>query len=101
MSAPIGSIHLLRSQFHYGWSRDHQPLVSVASGAEVPLEGQGASGGQLSPGSTAVDIANLDFNLVNPVTGPIFVEGARPGDVLEVELRHLEVGGWGWTGLIP
>src|ERR1700694_5238592 len=101
MGAPIGSIHLVRSQFHYGWNRDHQPLVSVASGAEITLETLDASGGQLSPGSSAAEIATLDFNLVNPVTGPIFVEGARPGDVLQVELLHIEPGGWGWTGLIP
>src|ERR1700682_917525 len=95
------SIHLVRSRVHFGWSRDNQPLVSVASGADVTLETQDASGGQLSPGSTAAEIATLDFDRVNPVTGPIFVEGAMPGDVLEVELLSIEPGAWGWTAQIP
>lgn len=95
------SIHLLRSQVHFGWSRDHRPLLTVASGSEVNLETQDASAGQLSPGSTAADIANLDFDRVNPVTGPIFVEGAKPGDVLQVELLNVEPGEWGWTAQIP
>jgi acetamidase/formamidase len=95
------SIHLVRSQVHFGWNRDHQPLASVASGAEVTLETQDASGGQLSPGATAAEIGTLDFERVNPVTGPIYVEGAMPGDVLEVELLSIEPGGWGWTAQIP
>lgn len=95
------SIHLVRSQVHLGWSRDHQPLVSVASGSEVTLETQDASGGQLSGTSTTADLASLDSERVNPVTGPIFVEGAKPGDVLQVELLSVEVGTWGWTAELP
>ena len=96
-----GSIHLVRSQVHFGWSRDHQPLLSVASGAEVTLETQDASGGQLTSHSTVAEIATLNFDRVNPVTGPIFVEGAMPGDVLEVELLNIDPGAWGWTAQIP
>jgi acetamidase/formamidase len=102
MSAPVvRSIHFVRSQVHFGWNRDHPPLLSVASGSEVSLETQDASGGQFSPRSTADDVARLDFERVNPVTGPIFVEGAHPGDVLQVELLEIESGSWGWTAEIP
>ena len=102
MSTPVvRSIHLVRSQVHFGWNRDHPPLLSIASGSEVSLETQDASGGQFSPRSTADDVAKLDFERVNPVTGPIFVEGAHPGDVLQVELLEIEPGSWGWTAEIP
>ena len=102
MNTPnVGSIHLLRSQVHFGWNRDHPPLLSVASGAEVTLETQDASGGQFSARSTAADVEQLDFERVNPVTGPINVEGARPGDVLQVELLEIDPGSWGWTAQIP
>ena len=102
MGAPaVRSIHLLRSQVHYGWSRDHPPVTTVASGAEVTLETADASGGQLTASSTAGAIASLDFATVNPATGPIYVEGARPGDVLQIDLLEIEPGSWGWTGQIP
>jgi acetamidase/formamidase len=102
MSTPVvRSIHLVRSQVHFGWNRDHQPLLTVAPGAEVTLETQDASGGQFTPQSTATDVGQLDFERVNPVTGPIFVEGAHPGDVLEVELLEIQPGSWGWTAEIP
>ncbi len=102
MAAPaMRSIHLLRSQVHYGWSRDHPPVTTVASGAEVTLETVDASGGQFSASSTAVAITRLDFATVNPATGPIYVEDAHPGDVLQVDLLELEPGSWGWTGQVP
>jgi acetamidase/formamidase len=95
------SLHLVRDQVHYGWSRDHPALCQVASGAELSVETQDASGGQLRPGSTAASVATLDFGRVNPVCGPVWVEGARAGDVLQVDILAVEPGSYGWTALIP
>jgi acetamidase/formamidase len=60
-----------------------------------------ASGSQLSPESTLGDVATLDFSKVNPVTGPVFVDGAEPGDVLKITLLSFVPSGWGWTANIP
>jgi acetamidase/formamidase len=95
------SFHLARGQVHHGWSRDHEPALRVASGDVVTVETQDASGGQLGPGSTSSAVAELDFERVNPVSGPVHVEGARPGDVLQVEILAVEPGSYGWTALIP
>ncbi|TGS10642.1 acetamidase/formamidase family protein, partial [Mesorhizobium sp. M1C.F.Ca.ET.187.01.1.1] len=51
--------------------------------------------------STAADIAKLDFAGINPVTGPIFVEGAEPGDALKVTIEMFKPSGFGWTANIP
>jgi acetamidase/formamidase len=75
--------------------------LTAAPGDVVELETVEASGGQLGPASTVADVAALDFARVNPVTGPIFVDGARPGDALKVTLLEFEPSGWGWTALIP
>ena len=48
-----------------------------------------------------LDIARLDFGKINPVAGPIFVEGAAPGDVLKATLLSFTPSGWGWTANIP
>jgi acetamidase/formamidase len=100
-AAGTATVHLARHQIHHGWSRDHPPALTVPSGAELTVETQDASGGQLRPGSTHESVAQLDFSKVNPVCGPVFVEGARPGDVLQVEILALESGTHGWTALIP
>ena len=94
-------VRLLHDQVHYGWSRDHEPVLAVASGSEVSFEVQDASGGQLRPGSSSISVAALDFARVNPVCGPVEVEGARPGDVLEIAILAVEPKAYGWTALIP
>jgi acetamidase/formamidase len=67
----------------------------------LTVDTQDASGGQLRPGSTHESVRSLDFSLVNPVNGPVFVEGARPGDVLQVDILAVSPGSYGWTALIP
>ena len=95
------AVRLLHDRSHFGWSRDHPPQLSIASGTEVSFEVDDASGGQLRPGCSAQSVAELDFERVNPVCGPVFVEGALPGDVLQVEILAVEPDSYGWTALIP
>ena len=86
---------------HFGWDNAIEPVLRVAAGAELEVGTVDASGGQLTADSTAADVAELDFARVNPVTGPVYVEGAEPGDALEVEVLDFEENSWGWTALIP
>ena len=43
----------------------------------------------------------MDMGNVNPVTGPVYVKGAEPGDTLQVEILELAPNDWGWTAIIP
>lgn len=95
------SLHLLRTRSHLGWNRDFEPVLSVRSGSELTVETQDASGGQLGPGSTSRSVAELDFERVNPVWGPVFVEDAHPGDVLQVDILAVEPESHGWTAIVP
>ena len=90
-----------RHDHHIGWDNANPPILTVAPGEAVTIETVDSSGGQLSPASTVADIASLDFGKVNPVTGPIRVEGAMPGDALQVTLEGYRPSGWGWTANIP
>jgi acetamidase/formamidase len=67
----------------------------------VSFEVVDASGGQITRGSTVADVAALDFGRVNPVTGPVYLEGAEPGDAALVEILDFQSSGWGWTAIIP
>jgi acetamidase/formamidase len=67
----------------------------------VLLHVRDASDEQISSGSGVDDVLKLDFSHVNPVSGPIFVKGAEPGDTLAVELLEFRPQEWGWTAIIP
>ncbi|MCC2687610.1 MAG: acetamidase [Rhizobiaceae bacterium] len=86
---------------HHGWDNSFAPVERVAPGSTVEFECLDSSGGQFTEKSTVADVGKLDFALVNPVTGPIFVEGAEPGDALKVTLESFTPSGFGWTANIP
>lgn len=98
-NSPQYTIH--GQHHHFGWDHDIEPVQVVAPGSSLELECLDSSAGQLRPDSTVEDVVALDFSKVNPVTGPIFVDGAEPGDVLRIELLSYRPSGFGWTANIP
>ena len=60
-----------------------------------------ASGGQVKPGATVEDFLAIDRNKIHALTGPIRIDGAESGDVLEIQVLQVEHRGWGWTSVIP
>ena len=95
------TIHVARDQWHLKWDNSIPPLAHIQSGEVVEFDLLDAAGGQLGPDSTVESITALDFSRVDQVNGPIFVEGAEPGDTLQIELLDLRPADWGWTALIP
>jgi acetamidase/formamidase len=90
-----------RAHIHHGWNNAFPPRLTIAPGETVHFETVDASSGQLTQESTAADLAKLDLARVNPVTGPVYVDGAKPGDALKITVLSLRPSGWGWTGNIP
>jgi amidase len=88
-------------QHHFGWDNAFEPALRVAPGATIEFECRDSSAGQLTPGSTLESVKTLDFGKINPVSGPIFVEGAAPGDALKVTIEGFKPSGFGWTANIP
>ncbi|WP_246421595.1 acetamidase/formamidase family protein [Texcoconibacillus texcoconensis] len=86
---------------HNAWDNSLEPVLSVDPGESVNFEVHDASGGQLSPKSIAADIPKLDLSKLNPLTGPVYVKGAQPGDTLEVEIENFGTQSWGWTAILP
>ncbi|MCY4248209.1 MAG: acetamidase/formamidase family protein [Chloroflexi bacterium] len=82
------------------WDNSVMPRLIIAPGDTVIME-CAEPVGQLSPASTADDLANIDFSLVHALTGSIAIAGATIGDTLEVEILDMQHKGWGWTGHIP
>jgi acetamidase/formamidase len=90
-----------RNHIHHGWNNAFEPCLRIAAGESVQFETIDASSGQLTKTSTAADLEKLDLGRVNPVTGPVWIDGAMPGDALKVTILELRPSGWGWTGNIP
>jgi formamidase len=89
---------------HNRWHEDIEPVVEVDPGDTVVYETRDAFDGQLNRESTAEDVGNLDLSGVHPLTGPVFVNGAEPGDLLEVKLVAVEADPWeqwGYTVEVP
>jgi formamidase len=86
---------------HNRWHPDLEPLATVAPGIEIILETRDGLDGQLTPQSAHEDILEVDLGLGHPLTGPVYVEGADPGDLLEVELLGYETADFGVTAVIP
>ena len=92
---------LSADQTHNRWSRTIPPILSVESGAVIEAYLEEASDQQLTPESTVEDLATLSFDPIHPLTGPVYVEGAEPGDLLAVTLHEIELGNWGWLANVP
>ena len=97
LKAPRHTVH----RYHYGWDNSLAPVARVAPGESLEFDVSDASAGQLSATSTVADVGRLDFSKVNPIAGPVFIDGAEPGDVLKVTLLSFVPSGWGWTANIP
>jgi len=98
---PTPEFTLSAENTHSRWSAAIPPALTVPSGAVVEVHTKEASDGQITPTTQAADLSQVDFDPIHPLTGPVFVEGAEPGDVLAVTLHEIEVEGWGWATILP
>ncbi|WP_397449765.1 acetamidase/formamidase family protein [Pseudomonas sp. NA-150] len=95
----VKTIHSINS--HFGWDNSFAPAARVAPGSMLEFICHDSSNGFFTPNSVVGDVAKIPFDKINPVTGPIFVEGAEPGDVLKITIDSFKPSGFGWTANIP
>ncbi|MGB7182912.1 MAG: acetamidase/formamidase family protein, partial [Burkholderiaceae bacterium] len=86
---------------HNRWHPDIDAIIEVAPGELVQLETRDAADGQVKPHMTVADLDRLDAKAGHPLTGPIWVAGAEPGDLLEVEFVDIVAQDYGWTRIRP
>ncbi|HZQ49789.1 MAG TPA: acetamidase/formamidase family protein [Candidatus Dormibacteraeota bacterium] len=88
------------SSIHKTWNRKLPPALTVRPGEVVFFDALDASGGAIDRNSNTETIANIDFRRLDPLMGPVYVEGAQPGDALQIDVVDLKPYDWGWTGLM-
>ena len=82
---------------HNRWHPDIPPILEVDPGEDVLLETRDASDGQIKKEMTVDDLGNLDSKVAHPLTGPVYIKGAQPGDLLEIEYVDILPQPYGWT----
>jgi len=97
----VAEHYLDDSVVHAFWDNSYPPRIEIEPGDTVVFECREAVDGQVTPDSGHDALANLDFSRIHPLTGPVFVKDAQPGDTLVVEILKLEHKGWGWNGHLP
>src|SRR6202049_4914420 len=86
---------------HNRWHEAIAPVMEVGLGEEVEIQTRDAFDGQITAATTADDLRTCDLNLVHPLTGPVFVTGAAPGDLLEVEICDMKPAAFAYTVQVP
>ena len=85
---------------HSRWNRALPPRLVISPGDTVHFECQDSSGAQVHPQMTLPEYLKIDRGRIHALTGPIFVSGAEPGDVLQVDVLEIAHKGWGWTSVV-
>ena len=85
---------------HSMWDRSLGPRLRIEPGDEVAFECVDASGGQVHPGMTTAAFLTIDRARIHALTGPIWIENAEPGDVLQIDVLSTRHAGWGWSSVI-
>lgn len=88
-------------QPHAFWDNIHPARIRIEPGDTVVFETLEASANQVTADATSEALRTLSFDPIHPLTGPVYVEGAQPGDALVVEVVSLDHKGWGWNAVIP
>ena len=103
----MANYSIKKEQYHRLWDERHPAILCIQSGDTVDIELPEVTGDFFDIHSTVEDLNAFDGNMFYPLAGPIYVEGAEPGDTLAIEILDLKTRGWGWmcilsgAGLLP
>ena len=95
------AVHRLSGEpTHSVWDRSLAPRLHIVPGDEVHFECVDASGCQVRPGMSTAEYLGIDRTRIHALTGPVWMEGAEPGDVLQVDVLSTGHHGWGWSSIV-
>ena len=96
----FGNAHTIHAREHHmGWNPANTPVRTVAPGDTVEFDCIDSSGGQITENTVAADLASVDWTQFAPLTGPVAVDGAEPGDALKINIESFQPSGWGWSAI--
>jgi amidase len=90
---------LSKEHFIYAFSKENGPVLKVSPKSTVVIDTYDCFQDQIQSNTTAIQ--SIDWDQINPATGPIYVEGAAPGDILKVTIDAIELGKQGVMAVGP
>jgi acetamidase/formamidase len=96
----VADHRLCANPTHSRWNRALPPRLTIESGDTIHFECLDSSGAQVRPGITVQEFLKIDRGRIHALTGPVYVHGAEPGDVLQIDVLEVAHKGWGWSSVI-
>lgn len=93
------SFHIPPSKGHFKWNNALSPALTVPSGADITFDLKDGGNNQVRPDNESTALETFEFAQTDPAFGPVYIEGAEPGDVLKVEIHSLTPADYGWTAI--
>ncbi len=93
-------LHEGAARGHNRWHPELEPVATVEPGDEVTFEVRDSRDRQLGHGSGHEDLLDTP-SIAHPLTGPVAVAGAEPGDLLELEVLGYQTDDFAWTAIWP
>jgi acetamidase/formamidase len=97
--------HTLKAErLHFAWDNSLEPVLCVAPGDSVTFETWDASIHEIQRTWTSGDAARRKPKppgVGHALTGPVAIDGARPGKTLIVDVLEVSPAAWGWTSFSP
>ena len=90
-----------RSTFHYLWNKRHKPALRIEPGDVVSFDINDVWSWEINRNTKSRDLEALDDSKLYPLSGPVYVEGAQPGDTLSVEVLEVGIDDFGWSTIMP
>lgn len=90
-----------KDTFHYLWNKSHKPVLNIKPGDRVRFEVNEVYSWQITEKTTVNDFPKLDNSKLYPLAGPVYIEGAQPGDALIVNVESIKPANWGWSAVMP
>lgn len=84
-------LKIANTQVIYAMSRENAPVATISTNTDVSFATCDCFSDQIQ--TADAEFNQLDWQRINPATGPVFIEDAQPGDVLKVEIKSIELRG--------
>ncbi|MCL5873801.1 MAG: acetamidase/formamidase family protein [Candidatus Thermoplasmatota archaeon] len=85
---------------HSKWSGDLEPIETISNQETFRVEIPDSSTKQIKENFTDASLKTLDSSKFDMAVGPIYIEEAEPGDLLEVKISKIETSNWGWSAIL-
>jgi len=85
---------------HSKWSGNIEPIETVSNDETFGVKIPDSSTKQIKKDFTDAGLKTLDSSKFDLAVGPIYIEDAKPGDMLEIRISKIETADWGWSAIL-